>query len=80
MRAFTNLQKHTTLNNSKENLDYENYLAKVRGGLKFDEKKIVSKCLNVLRKEYDKITMANKQKKARISILRNEIAAMRNNI
>jgi hypothetical protein len=50
MRVFKNIPKNSTLQNSKENLNYASYLSKVKPALKFDEKAVVSKCLQALRK------------------------------
>ena len=78
MRVLSNIPKNSVLYNSKENLSYAGYMSKTKSGLKFDEKAVVSKCLQALRKEYDKMTKSIKLQKSKISSIKKDIKLIKN--
>ena len=71
------VRKATPFDNSKENLYYEQQLGKVRSACKLDEKTIVSKYLNTIRKDYDEMSKLSKTQVSNMNLKRKEIRFMK---
>jgi hypothetical protein len=77
---FPHSLKKQSLDNSKENMNYENYLYKVKSAIKIDGEKMTSNYLLSLRKEYDKMAKNIKIQSTGINVMKKDIQFIRNKL